>query len=95
MFSVPMNMKKLFLEYCLSAWMRASLEPEQLDRFHRYSAFMNLSVGCPMNMNILAPKIRALQMGPKNITAIFLKMALTIFIRLQKFMETTSLNRTA
>jgi hypothetical protein len=42
--------------------------PEELDGFYSYSLFKNSCIvgQCPVNMNILAPKIWALQMGPKN-----------------------------
>jgi hypothetical protein len=46
----------------------ASLAPERLDGFYSYLIFKSLtSIGrCPMDMNIPAQKIRALQMGPKT-----------------------------
>jgi hypothetical protein len=43
-------------------------------------------------MSILAPKTGTLQMGLQNKIAIFSKMARTILIKLQKFMNTISLN---
>lgn len=47
--------------------MCALLVPEQIDKFYSYSVFKSLSfIGqCPVNMNILAPGIRVLHMGPK------------------------------
>jgi hypothetical protein len=70
MFPALPNTKKLFLECHLPAYicMRPSLMPEQLDGFYSCSLFKNLCIvgQCLVNMNILAPKIEALQMGPKN-----------------------------
>jgi hypothetical protein len=63
--------KKNFLECHLSVythiWICALLMPEQIDKFYSYSIFKSLSfIGqCPVNMSILAPEIRVLQMGPK------------------------------
>jgi hypothetical protein len=48
-----------------------------------------------VNRNFLALKIRDFQVDNKNNTANFLKMALTIFIKLQKCMKTIFLNKTA
>jgi hypothetical protein len=48
-------------------WICVLLVPEQIYKFYSYSVFKSLSfIGqCPVNVNILAPEIRALQMGPK------------------------------
>jgi hypothetical protein len=69
-------MKRCFLECCMCLCMYIFmyvpwLEPERLDGFYSYSVFKSLSVTdrCPANMDILAPKIGALQMGPQNKTA--------------------------
>jgi hypothetical protein len=50
---------------------------------------------CPVNINILAPKIGALEINPPPQMLIFLKIALTILIKFQKLMETTAPNKTA
>jgi hypothetical protein len=47
----------------------------------------------PVNMNIIVPRIGALQIGPRNRTTSFSKMAVTVLIKL--FVETISLNTTA
>jgi hypothetical protein len=69
MFPALLNTKKLFLECHLPVYifMHPSLVPEQLDGFHSCSLLKNLCIvgQCLVNMNILAPKIGALQMGPK------------------------------
>jgi hypothetical protein len=51
----------------LSVYMCFS-SPEELGRFYSYLVFKNFSsIGCCLvNMNILGPKIEALQMGPKT-----------------------------
>jgi hypothetical protein len=48
---------------------------------------------CRINLNITAPKIRALQMGPKTENGDFLEIAVTISIEFQKLMETVSPNK--
>jgi hypothetical protein len=47
-----------------------------------------------VNINIPVPKIRALHMGAKTLNGEFIKRALTIVIKCQKFIEVISLNRT-
>jgi hypothetical protein len=49
---------------------------------------------CPMNINIYAPKIWALQMDPREIMAILSKIAATFLIKFQKFVVNVSLNKT-
>jgi hypothetical protein len=55
---------------------------EQLEGVYLYSVFSSLSITiwCPMNMNILAPKIAAFQMGPKKRNDDFLEKILMILI---------------
>jgi hypothetical protein len=60
--------------------MCALLAPEWLDKVLKYLSIIDR---CPVNMDILAPKIEALQMGPENQIAIFTNMALTIMIKFQ------------
>jgi hypothetical protein len=50
----------------LYVYTSSSLAPEQLDGLYVYSVFRSLSVTgrCSLNMSILAPKMRALQMIP-------------------------------
>jgi hypothetical protein len=49
------------------AWMCDSVSPEQFDGFYSYSAFrcLSITVRCPVNLKILAPRIGAVQMDPK------------------------------
>jgi hypothetical protein len=74
----PLGKKQLFLEcrltVCLYIWMCASLAPEWLDGFYLFSVFkMFSSTGrCPINMNILALEIGALQMSPSKRNGRFL-----------------------
>jgi hypothetical protein len=49
---------------------------------------------CPVTMNILAPKIGYFHRALKHKVVTFWKTALTILIKIQSFMETTSLNKT-
>jgi hypothetical protein len=46
--------------------------PERLGKLYSYSAFESLTGidWCPVNMNIQAPKIGALGMGPKKLKVI-------------------------
>jgi hypothetical protein len=46
--------------------MCALLAPERLDEFHLYAVFKSLSTlsWCPVNMNILSPEIRVIQINP-------------------------------
>jgi hypothetical protein len=69
-FSDHLNVTSGFwIVVCVSVyfWINVLLLPELLDRFYSYSVFGNFSITgwCLVNMNILAPKIGALQMGPK------------------------------
>jgi hypothetical protein len=68
---------------------------EQLEGFHLYSIFSSLSITlwCPVNMNILAPKIGAFHIGPKKIDGGFLEKVLMILIIFEQFMETIFLNK--
>jgi phosphopantetheinyl transferase len=69
MFSDPLN-PKVFWGVCVSVYiMCASLMPERLDEFYSYLIFDNLSTisWSPVNMNIIAPKIRDFQMKPQNL----------------------------
>jgi hypothetical protein len=52
-----------------------SLASEQFDTFYSYSVFMNLSVLdlCPVNMNIITPKVGALQAPHEKQNCNFLK----------------------
>jgi hypothetical protein len=52
-----------------------SLAPEQWDGYYLYFIFNTLSITgqCPMNMNFLAPKVRALQMNSKTKNGDFLE----------------------
>jgi hypothetical protein len=56
--------------------MCALLVPELLDRFFHVWYLKSLSIigECPLNVNILAPKVGAPQMSPANKIATFLKM---------------------
>jgi hypothetical protein len=76
--------------------MCASLVSEWLDGTYFYSVFKGLSLigQCLMNMNILAPKIGALQMDHKNKMAIFIKNCSNSLDYIS-VMETISLNKTA
>jgi hypothetical protein len=60
--------------------MCASLGPERMDEFYSNLALMSLSdIGrFLVNMNILALKIRALQMGPKTHNGDFIENGSTI-----------------
>jgi hypothetical protein len=55
---------------------------EQLEGYYSYSFFSSLSirVWCPVNMNILAPKIGAFWMDPKKKNGDFLEKVLMILI---------------
>jgi hypothetical protein len=72
--------------------MCALLAPEWLDEFYSYLVFKSLSIidHCPVNVDILAPKIEALQMGPKNKIAISQAWLLTILIKFHRFVEIIS-----
>jgi hypothetical protein len=48
----------------------------------------------PLNQNIAATKLGALEMDPKILIAILLKVAYAILIAFRSFMETVSLNVT-
>jgi hypothetical protein len=56
-------------------WVCALLALERLDRFCSNSIFESLFIigRYPMNINILAPEIVAIQMAPNSGTAFFLK----------------------
>jgi hypothetical protein len=56
-------------------WICVSLVPEELSRFY------SNSVWCPVNKNVIIPKIGIFQADPKTVT-IFSKMALTILIKI-------------
>jgi hypothetical protein len=70
------------------------LAPERLDKSYLYSVFKSFSVigQCPVNMNILVPKIESLQMGPRNKMATFSKKAPNISNQFQELMQTVTLN---
>jgi hypothetical protein len=53
---------------CLHVGMYASLVPAQLDGCYLHSVLKSLSVTdqCPTNINILAPRIRPVQMSPRT-----------------------------
>jgi hypothetical protein len=61
------------------------LVPKQFDRFYLYFVFKSLSIvgQCPLNKNILAPKIGSLRWSSRNKTVILLKMAVMILITIQ------------
>jgi hypothetical protein len=65
--------------------MRSSLQPVRLNGFCLHSAFKCLYILdlCPVDINILAPIVRAFQMSPRNKMAIFSKTALMILIEFQ------------
>lgn len=78
----------VFMYVCMCAL----LAPEWLDEFYSYSVFKSLSIidQCPVNMDILTPKIEALQMNPKNQIAVFTSMALMILIKFHRFVKIIS-----
>jgi hypothetical protein len=45
---------------------------------------------CPVNMDILTPKIEAFQMNPKNQIAVFTSMALMILIKFHRYAKIIS-----
>jgi hypothetical protein len=65
----------VWMDGWMDGWTCTSLIPEQLDGFYKYSVFTSLSgIGrCPVNINISAPKIGALQMGLKTQNGDFLE----------------------
>jgi hypothetical protein len=75
------NTKMWFLEFCQCLCLCSLLASEWFDRFYSYLIFKSLSiiVSAQLYMNVLAPKIGLLQMGPKNRMAIFLKTSLMAF----------------
>jgi hypothetical protein len=54
--------------YILYMWVCPWLVPEFMDGFYPYLLFKRVSITgqCPVNMNIQAPKLEALQMGIKT-----------------------------
>jgi hypothetical protein len=56
------------LSVCLCGWMCASPAHERLGGLYSYSIFKNLSVigWCSVNMNVLAPEIRARKIDPEE-----------------------------
>jgi hypothetical protein len=65
--------------------MFASLAPAQLNGLYSHFTFKGLSMldRCPLNLDISAPKIGAIQMSPKIKMAVLLKIALTVVIYFQ------------
>jgi hypothetical protein len=76
------NYEEVVLECCLPVWRYVWiciwLAPEWLERFYSYSVLKNFSIQswCPANLNILAPKIGALETGPKTQNGDFQKKQL-------------------
>jgi hypothetical protein len=91
-----MNMRKLFLEYCLPVCMKQdSLVPEQLDGFYSYYSIYELICQVPSEYEHSSSKNKVPSNWPQKQNCYFLKNGYKIFIKLQKFMEPISLNRTA
>jgi hypothetical protein len=76
-----------------NGWLCSSLVPEHTDRFYSHSVFKSSSIRglCPVNLKIAAPKLWAIRIGPRTKKG----GDLTIFIKFQEFVETTSVNNIA
>jgi hypothetical protein len=80
-------MKNCFFFQC------TSLASEWLGRLHSY--LVCIMDQCLVNLNISAPRIRAIQMVSKTQNGNFSKMSVTVLIKFQHFTEPISLNKTA
>jgi hypothetical protein len=77
-FLSPLEYAKVSFFFCMPSlcvcnvspyvWVCASLASERLEGFYSYSLFKSLSIvgRYPMNINILAPKIGVIQVGPET-----------------------------
>jgi hypothetical protein len=78
---------RLSLSVCMYICMYVclSLSPVRLDGFYSYSVLKNLSIidRYPVAMNIVAPKIWALQIGPEVHNVDFLENGSNSFIKFQ------------
>jgi hypothetical protein len=88
----PLNTKRffvyrLYISVHIHIWMSASLAPKLIDGFCSFSVLKSLFIleRCPVNMNIPAPKIRALKWIPQHNKAIFSKMTMMILIKYKCF----------
>jgi hypothetical protein len=93
----------LYCMYALHMYLRTyvcmwpSLASERSNRLYSRSIFKSLPITgrSPVNMNILASKIKVFQIGPKNKMANYSKMVQTTLISFHEFVKTITLSKTA